>query len=73
MKKKATELFKNNKHWSKEKLITLHNIITGGQVNDQEQSIDNLKDKLEAGLDIDQIFDEEETEYLHREGKFQNF
>lgn len=73
MKKKATEMFKNIKHWTKADLTTLYNIMTGGETPDKDESVAIIKDKLEAGMEIDQIFNEEETEGLSRKGKFENF
>lgn len=73
MKRKATEMFKNNKHWTDTDLTTLYNIITGGETNDKEESVATIKDKIEAGMDIEQIYNEEETESLNRNGKFDNF
>lgn len=73
MKQKATQLFMNDKHWTNEKLTTLHNLITGGETNDYHQSISTMKDKLETGMEVSQVFEEEETERLNRKGKFENF
>lgn len=73
MKRKATQLFMNDKHWTNNKLTQLYNLITGGETNDYHASIATIKDKLETGMDVSQVFEEEETEQLDRKGKFENF
>lgn len=73
MKNKALALFKNTRTWSKEKITTLYNIITGGETADRQESMNTIEEKIIKGMEIEQIFDEEETECHMRQGKFENF
>lgn len=73
MKNKAIALFKNTKKWSKEKITSLYNIITGGETADRVESMNTIEEKIISGMEIEHIFDEEEIEYFERKGKFTNF
>lgn len=73
MKQKAVELFTSHKKWSQDNITSLYNMITGGETDDLDESKKTINEKLASGMEINDIFDEEETEQLNRKGKFQNF